>query len=84
MDLSHTTRRADTRAAAEKRGVKLSTFTGGLSAWLGGVAFCVGFGLAAPTWVALPLTVGSAAAAGVSRALVRRTGRAADRPAASG
>ena len=81
MDMSHTARGAETGAAARKRGVRLSTFAGGLSAWVGGVAFCVGFGLAAPTWVALPLTVVSAAAGGVSRTLERRNGRLADRPA---
>jgi predicted MFS family arabinose efflux permease len=44
----------------------------GLSAWLGGVAFCAGVGLTAPTWVAAPLTVLSVGIAAITGALVRR------------
>ena len=29
-----------------------ATVATGLSAWLGGVAFCIGFGIDAPLWVA--------------------------------
>ena len=32
-------------------------FAAGLSAWLGGVAFCIGFGISAPVWVAAVATV---------------------------
>jgi membrane protein implicated in regulation of membrane protease activity len=66
MTNSHTPTRAGRRAS-------LSTFVGGLSAWLGGVAFCVGFGVSAPAWMALVLTVLSVAAAGLSRRVVRRS-----------
>ena len=37
----------------------------GLSAWFGGVAFCIGFGINAPIWVAGALTVLSLAFAGL-------------------
>ena len=67
--------------STRNRSVALSSFAGGLSAWAGGVAFCVGVGVAAPTWVALPLTVVSVTAAGLSRTLVRRNARVADRRA---
>ena len=84
MDLSHTPGNAGkdtTSAAAErKRNVALSSFAGGLSAWLGGVAFCVGFGVTAPGWVALVVTVLAVAATNVSRALLRRNASVADRP----
>jgi hypothetical protein len=46
------------------------------------VAFCVGFGVVAPTWVALAVTVLSATAAALSHMLLRRTERTADRPTA--
>ena len=77
MDMSTTTQSSAypaTRSAtaSKKRTVAVSSVAGGLSAWLGGVAFCVGVGVAAPTWVALPLTVLSVTAGGLSRALVRR------------
>jgi hypothetical protein len=86
MDVSGTSQRSadpDTRSATalRKRNVALSGFAGGLSAWVGGVAFCVGVGLAAPTWIALPLTVLSVTAAGLSRTLLRRNARVADSPA---
>jgi|KBSSwiStaDraftv2_1062776.scaffolds.fasta_scaffold26098_2 membrane protein implicated in regulation of membrane protease activity len=84
MDIMNTSRSADTGSATaeKKRNVALSGFAGGLSAWLGGVAFCVGFGVVAPTWVALAVTVLSATAAALSHMLLRRTERTADRPTA--
>jgi membrane protein implicated in regulation of membrane protease activity len=81
MDISHTSRSAESATAEKKRNVALSSFAGGLSAWLGGVAFCVGFGVTAPGWVALVVTVLAVAATNVSRALVRRNARIADPPA---
>jgi predicted MFS family arabinose efflux permease len=33
------------------------TIASGLSAWLGGVAFSIGFGISAPVWVAGAATV---------------------------
>ena len=63
----HTTH--ETRAAADK----WASFATGLSAWLGGVAFSVGFGHWAPMWVAGALTIPSVGlAAGTSAALARR------------
>jgi hypothetical protein len=56
-----------------EKSTRMSTFFGGLAAWLGGVAFCFGFGVTGPTWVAAVLTVLSAAAVGVSRAVAQRT-----------
>ena len=66
MTSSHTPKDAARRAS-------LSTFVGGLSAWLGGIAFCVGFGVSAPAWMALVLTVLSLAAGGLSRKVLRRS-----------
>jgi hypothetical protein len=78
MDMSHTSRSAEkdtaSASAEQKRDVALASFAGGLSAWLGGVAFCIGFGVTAPGWVALVLTVFAATAAGVSRIVARRSG----------
>ena len=85
MDLSRTSRaeeRTGSAAAEKKRNVALSSFAGGLSAWLGGVAFCVGFGVTAPGSVALVVTVLAVVATTVSRALLRRNARIADHPAA--
>jgi hypothetical protein len=66
----HTTREQRPRRSA---GDKWASFASGLSAWLGGVAFSVGVGHWAPTWVAAALTVPSVAlAAGTSAALARR------------
>jgi hypothetical protein len=86
MDISGTSQSSadpDTRSAtaSRKRNVAVSSVAGGLSAWLGGVAFCVGVGVAAPMWVALPLTVLSVTAAGLNRTLLRRNARIADGPA---
>jgi hypothetical protein len=85
MDLSHTSRSAheDTSdaAAEKKRNVRVSSFAGGLSAWLGGIAFCVGFGVIAPAWGAIVLTVLSVSAAIVSHTVLRRNARIADPPA---
>ena len=80
-DTSYTAQEGTSNATAEKkRNVRLSSFAGGLSAWLGGVAFCVGFGVIAPGWGAGVLTVFSLAAAWVSRTLLRRNARIADLP----
>ena len=46
----------------------------GLSAWLGGVAFCIGLGISAPVWVAGGLTVLSLAFAGLGARVRRRGG----------
>jgi hypothetical protein len=77
----HAQDRGSISAAEKKRNVRLSSFAGGLSAWLGGVAFCIGFGITAPSWVALILTVLILTAAKVSHALLRRNAPIAD-PAA--
>jgi MFS transporter, DHA1 family, inner membrane transport protein len=42
------------------------SFAAGLSAWLGGAAFCIGFGITAPSWVALGLGVVALAITGLS------------------
>jgi hypothetical protein len=50
-------------------------FASKLSAWFGGVAFCIGFGVSAPVWVAGGLTVLSLALAGLgARASRSRNG----------
>lgn len=77
----HAHDRGSSSAAEKKRNVRLSSFAGGLSAWLGGAAFCIGFGITAPSWVALILTVAVLAAGKVSQVLLRRNARIAD-PAA--
>ena len=78
---SHPEHRSRDAVAERKRDVKISSFAGGLSAWLGGVAFCVGFGVSAPSWVALILTVFILAAGKVSHAVLRRNPPLTDRPA---
>jgi hypothetical protein len=80
MDISGTSQSSADHGtgSTRKRTVALSSFAGGLSAWVGGVAFCVGMGVAAPTWVALPLTAVSVTAAGLSHTLLRRNTRVAD------
>ena len=82
MSISDTSRRAQEgtsiATAEKKRNVALSSFAGGVSAWLGGVAFCVGFGVIAPAWGALVLTVLSLSAAKVSHTLLRRNAGVAD------
>jgi hypothetical protein len=52
----------------------MATFLNGLAAWLGGIAFCFGSGLADPRWIAAILTVASIAAVAMSRAWARRSG----------
>jgi hypothetical protein len=51
-----------------------ATVATGLSAWLGGVAFCIGFGIDAPIWVAGALTVLSLAFARLGARDGRRGG----------
>jgi hypothetical protein len=58
---------AKTHAAPRRQTMSLSRFAWGLSAWFGGLAFCFGFGVTAPSWVALVLTVLAAGAATVSQ-----------------
>jgi predicted MFS family arabinose efflux permease len=55
----------------------------GLSAWLGGVAFCIGFGVNAPVWVAGVVTVLSVAFARIGARAQRRSGRLRGRGASS-
>jgi hypothetical protein len=61
------TKTARTHAAPRRQTMSTSRFAWGLSAWLGGLAFCIGFGVSAPAWVALALTVLAAAAATISQ-----------------
>jgi MFS transporter, DHA1 family, inner membrane transport protein len=46
-----------TKPTAHAKNAAAGNLATGLSAWLGGVAFCAGFGITAPAWVAGPLTV---------------------------
>jgi predicted MFS family arabinose efflux permease len=55
----------------------------GLSAWLGGVAFCIGFGVSAPVWVAGVVTVLSVAFARLGARAQRRSGQRRGRGASS-
>ncbi len=52
-------------AGKPKKRTGQADIASGLSAWLGGVAFCIGFGIHAPIWVAGGLTVLSLAFAGL-------------------
>jgi hypothetical protein len=45
------------RSPGHDKSAAVGSFATGLSAWLGGIAFCFGFGITAPAWVAGPLTV---------------------------
>ena len=56
---------------------KAISFATALSAWLGGVAFCIGFRISAPVWVALILTVLNLAISAVTTWLTRRGRRIA-------
>ena len=49
------------------------TFIAGLSAWLGGIAFCIGFGVDAPVWVAAVVTVLSVAFSRLGARMQRRS-----------
>ena len=51
------------------------TLATGLSAWLGGVAFCIGFGVSAPVWVAGVVTVLSVGFGRLGALAQRRSGR---------
>jgi DHA1 family inner membrane transport protein len=64
----------DAEKAAAGKQLNAGSFATGLSAWLGGIAFCIGVGLTAPTYVAAGLTVLSVAISGLSFT-ARRRGR---------
>jgi hypothetical protein len=59
------------RTAAGRKSFNMAQFLSGFAAWLGGVAFCIGFGVTAPTWVAAALTVPILAVSAASRVAAR-------------